>query len=340
MKFLLSSWTWLLTTTVVCELAAAGQSSTPSPPLISGLWVWSADSYRTTEQQARLLKFCHDYHFNHLDVHVQIKERQAQAVLTDEIALAGFLARAAKSNVSVCALRGSPRMFFEKNRDRTLRELEAIIRFNAGLPADARFKGVKYDVEPQTLDEWHQAGAAREKIMRDYLQVLGRLKEALDHARTAGIRMELAVDIPFWWDKEELRIAYNGQTRRFSEQVQDLTDSVTLMSYRRDPEQVKQLVKTEKEYAARTGKLVMAGLLQSPARNPAEASLSFHDLPIADYVRVRRELETWAAGQPGMGGVMHHDYASLRQSLDGLDPQGQSPKSKVVEPRMNANEHE
>jgi hypothetical protein len=156
--------------------------------------------------------------------------------------------------------------------------------------------------------------------MRDYLQCLAKIKAALDDAAAAGTRMDLSVDIPFWWDKEELRVEYGGRSKPFSEQVQDLTDSVTLMSYRRDPGQIKQLVKTEREYAARIGKTVMAGLLQSKASNPAEASLSFHGLPTAEYVRVRRELEAWAVCQPGMGGVMHHHYASLRQSLDGLAP--------------------
>ncbi len=301
----------------MCELAVE-PSWAASNAFVSGMWVWSAGSYRTGEEQARLLKFCHDQHFNHLDVHVQMEQRSGHAVLIDEKALAGLLARAAEANVSVCALRGSPRMFFETNSERTLRELEAIIRFNDGLPADARFQGVKYDVEPQTLAEWHAAGAVRERIMRDYLQCLARIKAALDQARMAGMSMELSVDMPFWWDKEELRIEYGGQSKLFSEQVQDLTDSVTLMSYRRDPGQVKQLVEAEREYAAQTGKKVMAGLLQSKARNPAEAWLSFHGLPTAEYVRVRGELEAWAAGQPGMGGVMHHDYASLCQSLGGL----------------------
>jgi hypothetical protein len=222
-----------------------------------------------------------------------------------------LLARAAESNISVCALRGSQTMFFEKNYPRTLRELGAIVEFNNRLPAGSRLKGIKYDVEPQTLEEWRRGGAEREKIMRDYLGCLVKLREALAAGTPERTRMELSVDIPFWWNREDLKIEFEGRTRLFSQQVQELTDSVTLMSYRRDPEAIKQLVESAKDYAARIGKRVCASLLHSQARNPAEAALSFYGLPTSEYVRARGELEKSALEQPGMGGVMHHHYGSL-----------------------------
>jgi hypothetical protein len=128
--------------------------------------------------------------------------------------------------------------------------------------------------------------------------------------------MELSVDIPFWWDKPDLKIEFRGQTKLFSQHVQDLTDSVTLMSYRRDPEEVKRIVEDERAYAVKFGKQVLPGLLHSKAHNPAEASLSFYGLPTSEYLRVRHELEGWASNQPGIGGVMHHHYGSLSNCLE------------------------
>ncbi len=292
---------------------AAGESAAGCA--ISGMWVWSADAYKTTEQQTRLLKFCRDQHFNHLDVHVRTDEQADRVRLTDEAAMAELLKRAAEAKVSVSALRGSQKMFFEENYPRTLRELQAIIDFNNRLPAGARFAGLKYDVEPQTLAEWRNGGSIREKIMRDYLRCLARIKETLEHGAPTGSRMQLSADIPFWWGKEELRIDYQGQTRPFSHHVQDLTDSVTLMSYRRDSKLVKQLVENERAYAVRLGKTVLPSLLHSKSANPAESSLSFYGLPTAEYLRVRQELEGWASNQPGIGGIMHHHYGSLSRSL-------------------------
>jgi hypothetical protein len=207
-------------------------------------------------------------------------------------------------------------MFFEGNYARTLRELRAIVEFNNGLPAGSRFAGIKYDVEPHTLEEWRHGGGMREKIMRDYLGCLSRIRRAIECDAPKDSRLQLAVDIPFWWGKEELKIEYQGQKRPFSHHIQDLTDSVTLMSYRRDAEVVKQLVEDDRAYAARTGKLVLAALLHSKAASPNESSLSFYGLPAAEYLRVRHELEQWASSRPGIGGVMHHHYGSLSCSLD------------------------
>lgn len=298
-----------------------GQSEPVPGHRISGMWVWSAEAYKTDEAQTRLLKFCRRHQFNHLDVHVRIDEQDGRTSLTEQKELAELLARAAEAKVSVCALRGSQRMFFESSYSRTLRELGAILEFNRRLPAGSRLAGIKYDVEPQTLAEWRDGGPNRERIMRDYLGCLAKIKAALEAGAPKGSKLELSVDIPFWWDKEELKLEYSGQTKLFSQQVQDLTDSITVMSYRRDAAAVKQLVQNEKEYATRTGKRVLPGLLHSKAADPNEAFLSFYGLPTAEYLRVRGELEQWASGQPGIGGVMHHHYGSLRGSLDATAPQ-------------------
>src|SRR5262249_51179912 len=149
---------------------------------------------------------------------------------------------------------------------------------NGRLPAGARFSGIKYDVEPQTLEEWRRGGAVREKVMRDYLQCLACIQQTLATNASKGGRMPLATGIPFWGSNPELKMEYGGRTQLFSEHVQDLTDSVTLMSYRRDIPEVIRLVEAERAYAARTGKAVLPALLHSKAADPNEARLSFYGL--------------------------------------------------------------
>ena len=210
-------------------------------------------------------------------------------------------------------------MFGQENWARTLAELQTVIDFNNGRPAPERLAGVKYDVEPQTTSEWRQGGAVRLAIMQDYLACLVKMNGLLAAGTRDGKRMKLTVDIPFWWDKADLAVEFQGQTKPFSEHIQDLTDSLTLMSYRRNPEEVKKLVESERLYAVKIGKQVMPGLLQSQSKDPAEAAISFHGLPVADYLRARRTLEDWAAAEPGIGGVMHHHYASLSNALEQAD---------------------
>lgn len=295
---------------------ASGQNTSISKPVISGMWVWHDETYKTADQRARLIKFCRDHQFNHLDVSVEIETKDGKASLVDQDELTDLLTRAAESKVSICALRGSQKMFFETNFPETLAELQAIIEFNYRLPVSSRFQGIKYDVEPHTLTEWRQGGASRERIMRDYLGCLKKIRETLVKEANGAPRMELSVDIPFWWHKPELQIEFGGKTKPLSQHVQDLTDSVTLMSYRRDPEEVKRIVESEREYAVTIGKQVLPGLLHSKAHNPADAALSFYGLPTSEYLRARRELEDWASHEPGIGGIMHHHYGSLSNSLE------------------------
>ncbi len=295
---------------------ARGQDNSLSKPIVSGMWVWHEETYQTVEQRARLLKFCRDHQFNHLDVSVQIEKKDGRASVVDPDELTDLLTRAAEAKVSICALRGSQRMFFETNYPATLAELQAIIEFNNRLPVGLRFTGVKYDVEPHTLAEWRQGGPIREKIMRDYLGCLERIRETLVSEAKAAPRIKLSVDIPFWWHKPDLKVEFGGQTKPFSQHIQDLTDSVTLMSYRRDPEEVKRIVESEREYAVKIGKQVLPGLLHSKAHNPADTPLSFYGLPTSEYLRVRHELEDWASHEAGIGGIMHHHYGSLSNSLE------------------------
>ena len=301
---------------LVAAPGGRGQGATPAKGKISGMWVWSDDSYRTAEQRARLIQFCREHQFNHIDVSVEVRKAGGGLAVADPEELTDLLARAAAAEISVSALRGSQRMFGETNWERTLGELQAVIDFNNRLPVKARLAGVKYDVEPHTTSEWREGGALRLAIMQDYLGCLVKMNDLLAAGAKGGRKLQLTVDIPFWWNKADLAVAFNGRTKPFSEHIQDLTDSLTLMSYRRDPAEVKKLVESERLYAVKIGKQVLPGLLHSQAKDPAEAALSFHGLPVADYLRARRELEGWASDEPGIGGVMHHHYGSLSNALE------------------------
>ena len=108
--------------------------------------------------------------------------------------------------MSLRELPARPNLEHLKNQARTLRELALILDFNRRQPAGARFSGIKYDVEPQTLEEWRRGGAIRKMIMLDYLQCLASIHQTLATNDSSGGRMQLAVDIPFWWNKLELKI--------------------------------------------------------------------------------------------------------------------------------------
>ena len=245
-------WAVLMLAPLLCGSAVAGEL-----PGDMGMWVWKRAAFQTDEARQRLVRFCNANGITHLDVHVSYTEDEHTVRLREEDALRRLVDLAGKSGITIAALRGSPRMFQAPNHDRSLQELEVIAAFAKSLPTGHQFKGVKYDVEPYLSREWKEGQVPLQTLMRDYLAFLRKARTYLrDHAP----QLWLAVDTPFWWDKDKFALEFEGHTKRFNEHIQELTDFIVIMSYRRSAAQVLSLVEDEVRYAARIGKVVFLSL--------------------------------------------------------------------------------
>ena len=306
---------WLLLTLAIPFSVQAGS---PGYPDGLGMWVWSKYSFATEEARQRLVRFCLKHGISHLDVQIKFSHDNGIPRLQHEEAFRNLVLLAGERNITMAALRGNPRMFSSQNHERSLRELDAIIAFSRSLPEKSLFKGVKYDVEPYLTKEWKVKGKPLNTLMHDYLAFLRKAKTAL-HEKAP--HLWLAVDTPFWWDKEEFTLEFEGERKRFNEHVQDLTDFIVIMSYRCSEKKVLRIVEEEMRYAERIGKVIFLSLETN--RLERDQDISFWGLPKETLQDTISRLLQKAEEDPIIGGLMIHSYRGLVEKLDNGIPDQQ-----------------
>ncbi len=281
-------------------------SSHAEPVESLGMWVWSYSAFATPQARQRLIRFCEKNQIRHLAVHIRMLGDKDETGLRDAKAFRALIRLAGEHNVTTAALRGNPKMFFPRNRERALDELQALIAFSRTLPRDTLFQGIEYDVEPYLTEEWKAKGKSRQTVMEDYLSFLRTARSVLDEKAP---HLWLAADTPFWWDKDELILNFGGQRKRFSEHVQDLTDFITIMSYRRSAQEVLTCVEGERMYAEKIHKVICPSLETIELKkNP---NISFYGMPREELWKVVPQLMLTAEEDPAVGGVMIHCYRGL-----------------------------
>jgi hypothetical protein len=280
-----------------------------------GMWVWSSSSFLTHEARQQLVQFCVKHRITHLDVHIKMTHDSSKPILRDAEAFKDLIALAGQHNITIAALRGNPKMFFSENHERTLQELRAIVAFSEKLPQDTLFKGIKYDVEPYCTQEWKTGGMTLYPMMHDYLIFLRKARSVLDKETP---HLWLAADTPFWWDKDRFILEFEGKRKRFNEHVQDLTDFITIMSYRCSSRKVLDCVEDERRYARGIKKTIFPSLETVKLRQ--DPHVSFWDAPNEEFWKVVPELLEAAGRDPAIGGVMIHCYRSLFEKLNKDTP--------------------
>ncbi len=275
-----------------------------------GMWVWSHSSFSTRQAREKLVQFCLQHRITHLDVHVEISRDDPKPLLKSAETLKDLLVLAGQNNITASLLRGDPRMFFSQKHRQTLEELRALIAFSQTLPKEARLKGIKYDVEPYLTNEWRAGGETRRSIMHDYLAFLRRVRLILDKETPPLL---LGADTPFWWDRDEFAMEFEGRSQRFSEHVQDLTDFIVIMSYSRDPRKVLDSVERERRYAERIDKLVYPSLETIQLKQTPQ--ITFWGVPADEFLKTVNQIQEVAKKDPVLGGVRIHNYRGLLEKF-------------------------
>jgi hypothetical protein len=274
------------------------------------MWVWKQIHLESEEARGELLDFCEREEITHIDQHVSIKK----GILLNAESLRNFIIKAADRGITVNALRGDKAMFFASNHERTMSAVKTIVAFNETLPDGKELLGIKFDVEPYGSQEWKAGGDQRSQVMRDYLSYLNQVNAYLSMAASG---MELAVDVPFWWDKTEFQIVFDGQKKLFVEHVQDRVDWLGIMSYRRDPSVTAKLVTTELNYASKLGYLrSVAPSMETGNITGKEAYISFDGVSVQQFRSSLSSLRNTYANNPYVRCIMLHHYDSLRVYLE------------------------
>jgi hypothetical protein len=277
-----------------------------------GMWVWSYSAFATPQARERLIGFCEKNQIHHLDVHIRMSADKDGTRLRDPEAFRALIRLAGEHHVTTAALRGNPKMFFSWNQKKALNELQALIAFSRTLPEDTLFQGIEYDVEPYLTEEWKAKGKSREIVMEDYLSFLRMAGSVLDEKAP---HLRLSVDTPFWWDKDELILNFRGHWKRFSEHVQDLTDFITIMSYRRSVREILNCVERERMYAQKIHKVIFPSL--ETIKLKKNGNISFYGVPREELWKVVPKLMVTARRDPAIGGFMIHCYRGLSGYLTG-----------------------
>lgn len=318
--------------TATTRPAATNRPATP----IAGLWVWQPQYVRDLAEQDELLAFCQRQGFNRLLVQIPWKKGTAQVVhpKPDDVVKAGsalnpeidhptefarLIAEAARRGIVVEALDGAPYMGDKVHWPETLATVDALLKFNAALPADARFVGIHWDIEPYVRPDWKD-NAARQTIMADYLQLLGDARRKLVDA---GSAMTLSTDIPMWYDNktapdDNAIVAFNGVTKNFHEHIQDLTDYVGIMSYRQKAlgsNSATSMSENELKYAEKIGKFVCPAFETIELKETPQ--ITFFGQTAEKFTTERKALTDAWKDRPGFGGMFFHQYPTVKVLLEG-----------------------
>ena len=194
---------------MVCTVSAS------EPPL--GMWAWKQAHFDTAQARSEMLDFCEQEGISHIDQHVSIHG----GAIKNADAFKCLIAQAAQRGITVNALRGDKAMFLANNYERTLNAIETLVSFNRTLPEEAKLLGIKFDVEPYLTAQWKAGGEQRDRVMLEYLNCLTRARAYL---KTHSPGLELAVDVPFWWDKDEYMVNFEGNIKHFVHHIQDCVD--------------------------------------------------------------------------------------------------------------------
>lgn len=282
-----------------------GGCLTAKPSL--GMWVWTQNAFGSEVERQKLCTFCSAENITHLDLSIKIQTAKGKRSVKNKEALKDFISRASQYRITINALKGDPRMFFERNHETVISELRTLLAFNESLPLASRLSGIKYDVEPYLTEEWRSGGEKREQVIRDYLTCLQRIKATIDKEAPD---FTLSVDVPFWWDKPEFSITFTGKPKRFVEHVQDLTDYIGIMSYRINSTQVLNLVEHERTYAAKIGKSICPGL-ETIDLKEKKSRVSFFGTSPESFRKTVHELQSELSENTTTRCIMLHHYDSL-----------------------------
>lgn len=288
-------------------------SSLIAPGADIGMWVWRGEPVFEAQARQELIDFCKKYGITRLFVQVRFDPVGDGYRLRDPQAWSALLGLATKAGIRVEALDGAGDMGFAQNRADTLKRLDAVLAFQKSQPQSARFSAVHYDIEPYVTERWKSGD--RQTVA---LELLETLQQIYAKTKAADPSLRVINDIPFWYSgREELKVPFNGEAKYLDEHVQDLSDSVGIMSYRTKmlgSNSTAEISKEELAYAQKIGRPLYLSLETISLSEAPQ--ISFHGRGGEALIAAVRELHEGMKHHPGFGGINLHTYRAVRPMLE------------------------
>jgi len=304
---------------VVNETSRSTNSvSTASFP--RGTWVWNKNSWLTPAARDELFTFLKQHGISMILVQIHTDYSGAAPKLNDREQLSELLRRAAQEGVTVHALDGGPDYIYPPWPEKLTRQIAAIAEFNSKQPANARFAGVHYDIEPYLLPDWKKDWDTRLQCCRTYLAALQTLATA---ARSH--ELQFSVDIPSWFDTGDKLQPFevNGHIGTLLDHVAQIVDWFGIMAYRNHatgPDGILSISAGEVDVMDKLGKKVWIGVETGDAGKGSPPKVTFLNRPTTEFDQALQEVNNALVPRKSYGGILIHSYERYREYLSKPQP--------------------
>lgn len=201
----------------------------------TALWVWrTATILADPDLRGAFLSFVERRRITRVFLYLPAGpgERAAAGYIPFSSAEVGpLLAELRARGALTYALDGDRDYVRPENHAGVYRTVERVVEHNWSVPAEQRFHGVRYDIEPYLAAGFQ--GPRRQELLDGYVQVLHGASRI---ARAGGLAF--GADVPFWLDARDeetgthFEASLEGRRARLIEHVMAVVDDMAIMNYR------------------------------------------------------------------------------------------------------------
>ncbi|MCY9762700.1 hypothetical protein M5X06_25680 [Paenibacillus alvei] len=272
-----------------------GQISVPMPPpmernsTVVGTYVWQAEL--AINQPDDIIAFAKEKGINYLYVRLDLQQPFD--------AYRSFVKKAQDAGIEMHAMGGHPAWALTENRQRIMKLVDYVKRYNQAVAPEERFYGIHLDVEPYVLPEW---SSSRDDVVAQWRENMNVFAQSVK----ADSKLEISVDLAVWLDRTFLP---DKPELSISEWMIGHMDHVTLMAFRNMAEGsngIVAVVKQEMQMADRLGKRIVVAVEMKESFEGEH--ISFYDKGAEEMIKQLDKLPEMLAEHSSYTGFMIHAY--------------------------------
>lgn len=203
----------------------------------TALWVWNTEELiADPAERAAFLDFIQAQGITRVFLYLAAEtgtRPEAGYIPFSSAEIGPLLAELRERGALAYALDGDRDYVLEENHAGVFRTVERLLEHNRSVPAEQRFHGVRYDIEPYLAAGFQ--GPARQSLLNGYVTLIAGVARIAE-----GGDLAVAVDVPFWFDApneetgEIMEAELHGERAPILEHVMSLVDDIAIMDYRTD----------------------------------------------------------------------------------------------------------
>jgi hypothetical protein len=224
------------------SLKITPQTTSPSPPSRS-FWTWQPQVWMQSPDS--LLNKLNKNNVSTLFLNIPIDLKERSVLHSSELQY--FINEATRRKIKVLAVVGDPGAVLENQRSVYTRYPEAYLKYNKSVPRSSQLAGIQFDIEPY-LNEGYPLDP--QAWYAAYLDTLRQIKKISV--------LPIDVVVPHWWADEQIFGV------PLMDQLADKVDSVTVMNYCTQPDQIKRNAQPFLEWGMRNHHPVKIALESGP----------------------------------------------------------------------------